>query len=78
MEEALRQELTMAAVAASKDTGKIVMVHVGASRESEALRLAAHAVAAGADAIASIPVSKNDEFCIENDEFCSKDDDLCI
>ena len=55
MEEALRRELTVAAVEASAGTGKIVMVHVGASRESEALRLAAHAVAAGADAIASIP-----------------------
>jgi dihydrodipicolinate synthase/N-acetylneuraminate lyase len=55
MEEALRQELTVAAVEASRGTGKIVCVHVGASRQSEALRLATHAVAAGADAIASIP-----------------------
>ena len=55
MDERLRQDLTVAAVNASRGTGKIVCVHVGASRQSEALRLAAHAVSAGADAIASIP-----------------------
>ena len=55
IEEALRQELAVACVEASRGSGKIVMVHVGASRESEAFRLAAGAVAAGADAIASIP-----------------------
>lgn len=55
MEEQMRRDLTVAAVKASRGSGKIVCVHVGASRNGEALRLAAHAVASGADAIASIP-----------------------
>jgi hypothetical protein len=55
MEEALRMELCEAAVEASRGSGKIVMVHVGAAKSAEAIRLAAHAAAAGADCIAAIP-----------------------
>jgi N-acetylneuraminate lyase len=60
MEESMRMELCTACVDASKSasqgsSGKIVMVHVGAAKSAEALRLAAHAVSAGADCIASIP-----------------------
>lgn len=55
MEEALRMELCSACVEATRGTGKIAMVHVGAAHVSESLRLAAHAAAAGADSIASIP-----------------------
>ncbi len=46
MEEALRMELCERAVEASRGSGKIVMVHVGAAKSAEAIRLAAHAAAA--------------------------------
>jgi N-acetylneuraminate lyase len=51
-----REELAAAGIALSRGRGKAI-VHIGCLRVEDALRLAAHAARAGADAISSLPPS---------------------
>lgn len=51
----IRRELTVAAVAEGKKNGLSVMVHVGAPRSADAIELAKHAKASGADAVSAMP-----------------------
>lgn len=50
----IRRELTVAAVAEGKKNGLSVMVHVGAPRSADAIELAKHAKASGADAVSAM------------------------